>query len=626
MPEVIENETTEQTRKCCKWENDDYICRGQILKGMSDSLFDVYQNVNSVKELWDSLESKYMAEDASSKKFLVSNFMNYKMVDSRPVMEQYNELLRILGQFVQHNLKMDESISVYGVIDKLPPSWKDFKHTLKHNKDDMTLVELGSHFRIEEALRTQEIENNPKGKNQVGDSFVNMVEDGGHSKNSKNGKGNKRKFKGNYNASNKKPKMACWKCGKPGHFKKDCRVGKGKQEKQNAGPSGSKDPEKQQGATSHVCKDLRWFIDFQPIEDGSILKMGNVATEPIKGLGNVKLVFTSGKCILLNNVLYVPGIRKNLLSGVVLNNHGYKQVYESDKFYVLESNDYVFVNSIIVSRDAIFDENRFTYMPRPRDMLQNSYSRNSVSTEDVHGPSEPRRSIRARKVKSFGDDFHLYLVEGSRDEIEYQYQYCFIIEDGPKTFSEAITSRDVALWKEAIQDEMYSIMNDNTWELSDLPPGCKTLGNRLIFKRKMKVDGTIDKFKARLVIQGFRKKEGIDYFDTYAPVARTSTIRLLIALAAIHNLVIHQMDVKTAFLNGELDEEIYMKQPEGFVMPGYENKVCKLKKSLYGLKQAPKDWHDKFDNVVLSNGYFLYQADKCVYRKFDASGKGVIIC
>ncbi|CAM8933760.1 unnamed protein product [Rhodiola kirilowii] len=104
----------------------------------------------------------------------------------------------------------------------------------------------------------------------------------------------------------------------------------------------------------------------------------------------------------------------------------------------------------------------------------------------------------------------------------------------------------------------------------------------------MKVDGSVDKFKARLVIQGFMQKEGIDFFDTYAPVARISTIRLFIALAAINNLVVHQMDVKTAFLNGDLDEEIYMKQPEGFIMPGNENKVCKLIKSLYGLKQAPK--------------------------------------
>ncbi|GJR33134.1 zinc finger, CCHC-type containing protein [Tanacetum coccineum] len=107
-------------------------------------------------------------------------------------------------------------------------------------------------------------------------------------------------------------------------------------------------------------------------------------------------------------------------------------------------------------------------------------------------------------------------------------------------------------------------------------------------------------------------------------VAHISTIRLLIAMASIHNLIIHQMDVKTTFLNGDLDEEVYMNQPQGFNMPGNENKVYKLIKSLYGLKQAPNQWHQKFDEVVLSNGYLLNQADKCVYSKFDETGKGVI--
>nr|GEZ79947.1 zinc finger, CCHC-type [Tanacetum cinerariifolium] len=142
----------------------------------------------------------------------------------------------------------------------------------------------------------------------------------------------------------------------------------------------------------------------------------------------------------------------------------------------------------------------------------------------------------------------------------------------------------------------------------------------------MKVDGSIDKYKARLVIHCFRQKEGIGLFETYALVARISTIRLLLALAAIHDLFIHQMDVINAFLNGDLDEEIYMKQPEGFVMPGHETKLCKLKKLLYGLKQAPKQWHQKFDDVVLSNGFSLNKANKCLYSKFEASGKGVIIC
>ncbi|GJU59350.1 zinc finger, CCHC-type containing protein [Tanacetum coccineum] len=161
---------------------------------------------------------------------------------------------------------------------------------------------------------------------------------------------------------------------------------------------------------------------------------------------------------------------------------------------------------------------------------------------------------------------------------------------------------DVAFWKEEINDEMDSIMENNTWILSDLPPGCKPLGCKWIFKRKIKVDGTIDKFKAILVIQGFRQNERIDYFDTYAPVARISTIRLLIALVATYNLVIHQMDVNTTFLNGNLEEEVYMKQPKGFIVPGNEHKVFKFIKSLYELKKAPNQWHQKLDEVVLSSG------------------------
>ncbi|GKA16567.1 zinc finger, CCHC-type containing protein [Tanacetum coccineum] len=250
-----------------------------------------------------------------------------------------------------------------------------------------------------------------------------------------------------------------------------------------------------------------------------------------------------------------------------------------------------------------------------------------VPEEVVQQPElELRKSKRNRTPKDFGPEFQLYLIKGTREEVSDQHSYCFNVEDDPKTFDEAMKSQDVAFWKEEINDEMDSIIGNNTWVLADLPPRCKPLGCKWIFKRKLKVDETVEKFKARLVIQGFKQKSGIEYFDTYAPVAHISTIRMLIAMALIHNLVIHQMDVKTAFLNGDLDEEVYMNQPQGFIMHGNENKVCKLIKSLYGLKQEPKQWHQKFDEVVFSNGYSLNQANKCVYSKFDESCKGVIFC
>ena len=141
---------------------------------------------------------------------------------------------------------------------------------------------------------------------------------------------------------------------------------------------------------------------------------------------------------------------------------------------------------------------------------------------------------------------------------------------------------------DAINNEIKSIMYNHTWELVDLPPGAKTIGCKWIFKRKLKQDGSIEKYKARLVAKCFKQMNDVDYFDIFAPVTRITSIKVLIALASIHNLVIHQMDVKTTFLNGDLEEEIYMDQVEGCVAPDKEKKVYKLVKSLYGLKQAPK--------------------------------------
>ncbi|GJW42994.1 zinc finger, CCHC-type containing protein [Tanacetum coccineum] len=236
-----------------KCENDDYIFRGHILN-----------------------------EDASSKNFLKSNFNNYKMVDSRPVMEQFNELLRILRQYTQHSLKMDESISISSVIDKSPPSWKDFKHTLKHGKDDLSLVQLGSHLRIEESLRAQDSDKG-KGK-KVDGASVNMTEEG-KNKNNKQNKGKKHGFKesNSGSGSNNKPKL-------------------------------------------------------MQLHGGLILVPQLMFVKIVAGLRQMN---PSRKSITLFNVLHVPKLHKNLISGPVLNKSGYKQVYESNKYILSKSGVFV---------------------------------------------------------------------------------------------------------------------------------------------------------------------------------------------------------------------------------------------------------------------------------------------
>ncbi|KAL0335785.1 UNVERIFIED_CONTAM: Retrovirus-related Pol polyprotein from transposon RE2 [Sesamum radiatum] len=180
----------------------------------------------------------------------------------------------------------------------------------------------------------------------------------------------------------------------------------------------------------------------------------------------------------------------------------------------------------------------------------------STSTSLTHEESdEPRRSKRARVVKNFRSD-----------PITYN------IEDDPIPFGNAMASVEAKQWKEAVKSDMDSIVSNGTWVLVDFPPGCTTIGCKWIFKKKLNTDGFVDKFKARLVAKGFKQKEGIDYFDTYSPVARLTTIRVLIALASVYDLPIHQMGVKTAFLYGELEEKIYIDKPEGFVAHGNEHK------------------------------------------------------
>ena len=114
------------------------------------------------------------------------------------------------------------------------------------------------------------------------------------------------------------------------------------------------------------------------------------------------------------------------------------------------------------------------------------------------------------------------------------------------------------MWKEAINCEIESILHNHTWELVDISPSCKPLSSKWVFKRKRKVDGSIDMYKARLVIKSYKQTEGLDYFDTYSPVMRINSIRMVLAIATLRNLEVHQMDVKTTFLNGDLEEEIYM--------------------------------------------------------------------
>ncbi|GJU65111.1 putative ribonuclease H-like domain-containing protein [Tanacetum coccineum] len=189
---------------------------------------------------------------------------------------------------------------------------------------------------------------------------------------------------------------------------------------------------------------------------------------------------------------------------------------------------------------------------------------------------------------------------------------CFLSQEEPKNISQALQNES---WVEAMQEELLQFKLQKVWILVDLPSGKKAIGTKWVFKNKRDERSIVVKNKARLVAQGFRQEEGIDYDEVFAPVARIEAIMLFLAFASYMGFTVYQMDVKSAFLYGTIEEEVYVHQPLGFVDPAHPNKVYKVIKALYGLHQAPRAWYETLSSFLMENGFRRGTIDKTLFIK-----------
>lgn len=192
---------------------------------------------------------------------------------------------------------------------------------------------------------------------------------------------------------------------------------------------------------------------------------------------------------------------------------------------------------------------------------------------------------------------------------------CLLVESLPTTVEEARAAPDAEHWETAMKDELESLIKNDTWTLVERPSDRKPIKNKWVFRVKTKPEGTIDKYKARLVIKGCSQKAGQDYSEGFSPVARYQSIRIVLAIATAKDFELVQFDVKTAFLYGDLDEIIYMEQPDGY--KDGTDRICLLHRSLYGLKQAPKQWNKRIDELLRKFGLNPTAYDPCVYTTVE---------
>ena len=240
--------------------------------------------------------------------------------------------------------------------------------------------------------------------------------------------------------------------------------------------------------------------------------------------------------------------------------------------------------------------------------LTNEKSGSRLELEEAQEPQKELRSLEdSQRTECVDPDTHETCSSTRMPKIPDRYVGRIDVEDGevittlsgdPLNYDEAINGSDSRKWREAMDSEIQSMYTNRVWNLVNIPEGKTPIGCKWIFKKKIGVDGSVETYKARLVAKGYRQRQGIDYDETFSPVAMIKSIRILLAIAAYYDYEVWQMDVKTAFLNGDLEEEVYMTQPEGYTSKAHPNKLCHLQRSIYGLKQASRSWNKKFDHAI----------------------------
>jgi len=281
---------------------------------------------------------------------------------------------------------------------------------------------------------------------------------------------------------------------------------------------------------------------------------------------------------------------------------------------------------LVISRDVIFNEADFGQQKEPVEIESDAEEESEQSPETIpedlsaeqsrQSESDSRQSQRTtkgKKPKYYGFDEYADVTEMTHVALRAT------IEE-PETMQEALNSEYSEQWKAATDSEYQSLMDNKTWKLVKPPDNRTVIGCKWIFKVKYGDQGQVERFKGRLVAKGYSQKYGLDFDETFSPVVRFDSIRALLAFAVQRKMMIHQMDVVAAFLHGDLEEDIYMEQPEGYVVPEKEDMVCKLKKSLYGLKQSPRCWNRAFRESMKSLNFTQSQADPCIFIRRSADG------
>ncbi|PZC74114.1 hypothetical protein B5X24_HaOG208365 [Helicoverpa armigera] len=573
------------------------------------TLYAYVQDSKHAKDAWDSL-AKAFEDKGVNRRITLMNALLDEKLDNHSSMHQYVAAVMSLAQKLKDIATgFDDDLVAVVLLRGLPEEYRPMRMALEHSGMKLTSENVRQKLLQEDSRQ---------GTSSSADSALAVNK-------SKKRIGNNDKLK-------------CFKCGKKGHKKPDCPEGRiaGATSKSkdvvslsSFSTGNSFDPSEwyiDSGASRHMSFNKHWFQNLVVNVEMNNVRCANDDKMECAGQGDI-MVSMKGCMLAVRDVMYIPSLRVNLLS--VSSNprvivRARDVVFLEDSTAAISENPSQLVNSDDKGAEVIWELSREAGQSSSQEL---SYTDEAEVYEDAEVESGETGNSGADNVVVDNVEVEETVDREESSEGACRYPLRNRIRDGnhphglacctenaePLTVKEALRRNDKDNWKEAMKKEMDSMYENKVWKLVDKPPGAKIVGNKWIFKYKFDADGN-KTYKARLVAKGFTQSYGVDYFETYSPVVRRSTVRLLLSLAVEKDLFISHFDVNTAFLNGDLHERVYMRQPEGCIDENSKEKVCLLEKAIYGLKQASRSWNEKVNEVLLSLNFKRCDFDNCLYK------------